>query len=143
MLAIPKPKKKIKNKMTVTKVQTAFNSAIRRRDQHCVTCDISCCGNLEASHFYARGGSSSLRFYPPNVHCQCSKHHMDFHNRDSLTYTTWMQRNVEQLDWMMRNRSRPVKYSQAVLSDIMHMAQNDELEELTNYIRNLICQGDE
>ena len=137
MKPIPKPTKKTK-KITVTKVQDAVNAAIRRRDGHCVTADMTCCGNLEASHFYAKGGSSGLRFYPPNIHCQCSKHHFDWHNRDQLTYATWMQRNVEQLDWMSRVRSRPVKYSQAVLKDIYDLAMNDELSRLTNYIRNLI-----
>ena len=141
MPVIPKPKKK--KKLTVTKVQDAVNASIRRRDGYCVTGDMTCCGNLEASHFYAKGGSSGLRFYPPNIHCQCSKHHFDYHNRDSLTYTAWMQRNIELLDWMMRNRSRPVKYSQATLKDIYDMAMSDELGSLTNYIRNLICKGEE
>jgi hypothetical protein len=141
MKPIPKPKKS--KKLTVTKVQDAVNAAIRRRDGRCVTGDMTCCGNMEASHFYAKGGSSGLRFYPPNIHVQCTKHHMDFHNRDQLTYTTWMQRNVEQLEWMSRMRSRPVKYSQAVLKDIYDMATSDELERLTNYIRNLLANGDD
>lgn len=137
MIAIPKPKKKGKKKVTLTKVQSAFNAAIRRRDQRCVTCDLTCSGKLEASHFYARGGSSCLRFYPPNVHCQCSKHHIDFHNRDSLTYTLWMQQNIDQLDWMMRNRSRPIKYSQCVLSEIFDMAQNDDLDGIRVLVESL------
>lgn len=141
MKPIPKPKKS--KKLTVTKVQDAVNAAIRRRDGRCVTGDMTCCGNMEASHFYAKGGSSGLRFYPPNIHVQCTKHHWDFHQRDQLTYTTWMQRNVEQLDWMSRMRSRPVKYSQAVLKDIYDMAMGDELERLTNYIRNLLANGDD
>lgn len=122
-------------------MQSEVNSAIRRRDERCVTGDETCCGNLEASHFYAKGGSSGLRFYPPNIHSQCSKHHFDYHRRDSLTYTTWMQWNCEQLEWMTNSRSKPAKYSQAILRDIMEMAKADELETLTNYIRNLICGG--
>lgn len=98
-----------------------------------------CSGHLEASHFYAKGGNGGLRFYPPNVHGQCSKHHFDWHNRDQLTYTTWMQRNCEQLEWMAGIRSRPAKYSQAILKDIYYMCRNGELEKLTNYIRNILC----
>ena len=141
MKPIPKPKKS--KKLTVTKVQDAVNAAIRRRDGRCVTGDMTCCGNMEASHFYAKGGSSGLRFYPPNIHVQCSKHHFQHHNRDPLFYAQWMQRNVEQLDWMSRMRSRPVKYSQAVLKDIYYMAMGDDLERLTNYIRNLLSNGDD
>ncbi len=58
MPPIPKPKKT--KKLTVAKVQDAVNASIRRRDGHCVTCDMTCSGNLEASHFYAKGGSSII-----------------------------------------------------------------------------------
>jgi hypothetical protein len=134
--------KKASKKLTVVKVQNEVNSAIRRRYFNCVTGDESCCGNLEASHFYAKGGSSGLRFYPPNINTQCSKHHFDFHRRDSLTYTKWMQENCEQLEWMTNNRSRPANYNQVVLREIYNFARNDELGKLTGYIRNLLVTGE-
>jgi len=141
MISREKPKKKTK-RLTVVKVQNEVNAAIRRRDGHCVTGDITCSGNLEASHFYAKGGSSGLRFYPPNIHCQCSKHHFDYHRRDALTYTRWMQENCEQLDWMQNIRSRPANYNQVILREIYRLAKNDELGKLTGYVRNILVTGD-
>jgi len=142
MKTIEKQTKKKAKKLTVLKVQNEVNAAVRRLEDHCVTGDESCKGILEASHFYAKGGSGGLRFYPPNIHCQCTKHHYDWHQRDQLTYTTWMQRNCEQLEWMKLNRSRPANYNQVVLREIYDMAKNDELGKLTGYIRNLIVSGE-
>lgn len=136
-----KPKKK---KLKITKVQTAFNRLIRERDGRCVTADGSCAGRLECSHFYPVGGNGSLRFHPKNAHGQCTKHHMDYHNRDSRTYNLWMENNVEclkMLDWL---RTRTIKYSQPVLRDIYRFCTEGNLKELEEYINTMggVDEGD-
>ena len=69
-----------KNKISLDKVQEAFNSAIKRRDMRCMIRDFEpCCGQLECSHYYTVGSSPSLRFYPPNAYAQCQKHHLKHH----------------------------------------------------------------
>ena len=139
---IAQPKKKKVKKLTVTKVQDAVNKAIRERDGQCINSDGSCCGRLEASHFFGKGGNGGLRFYPMNIHGQCSKHHFDHHQRNPLCYVRWMQENCpEELEWMETARKRVVKYSQPVLRDILSMAKRGALDELTEYIRALILNG--
>ena len=139
---IAQPKKKKVKKLTVTKVQDAVNKAIRERDGQCINSDGSCCGRLEASHFFGKGGNGGLRFYPLNIHGQCSKHHFDHHQRNPLCYVRWMQENCpEDLEWMESARRRVVKYSQPVLRDILDMARRGALDELTEYIRALIING--
>ena len=134
------PKKKKAKKLTVTKVQDAVNYAIRMRDGVCINHDGTCNGRLEASHFFGKGGNGGLRFYPPNIHGQCSKHHFDHHQRNPLCYVRWMQENCpEELAWMESARGKVVKYSQPVLEDIMGMARLGQLDELTAYIEALIC----
>ena len=136
------PKKKKKKKLTVTKVQDAVNYAIRLRDAGCINHDGTCKGNLEASHFFGKGGNGGLRYYPPNIHGQCSKHHFDHHQRNPLCYVEWMQENLpEELEWMESVRGRVVKYSQSVLEDIQALAKAGELEALTEYIRSLINEA--
>ena len=136
------PKKKKVKKLTVTKVQDAVNYAIRMRDGTCINHDETCKGNLEASHFFGKGGNGCLRFYPPNIHGQCSKHHFDHHQRNPLCYVKWMQENCpEELEWMESARRRVVKYSQPVLRDIYDLARRGALDELTAYIRALIVNG--
>jgi len=134
------PKKKKAKKLTVTKVQDAVNYAIRMRDGVCINQDGTCNGRLEASHFFGKGGNGGLRFYPPNIHGQCSKHHYDHHQRNPLCYVRWMQENrAEELEWMESARGKVVKYSQPVLEDIMELARRGQLDELTAYIKALIC----
>ena len=71
-----------KNKISLPKVQEAFNSAIKRRDRRCMVRDYEpCCGQLECSHFFSVGSSPALRFYPPNAYTQCQKHHWKHHNK--------------------------------------------------------------
>lgn len=99
------PKKKKVKKLTITKVQDAVNYAIRKRDGGCINHDGTCCGRLEASHFFGKGGNGGLRFYPPNIHGQCTKHHFDHHQRNPLCYVCWMQENCpEELKWMVNRR---------------------------------------
>lgn len=134
-----KPKVSKKGKLTAAKVQPIFNAAIRRRDGGCVMIHSDHRGNLEASHFFAVGSNSALRFYPPNVHCQCSKHHVaEYHNDNPMPYVDWMQENVTQFVWMERNRKKSIRYTQEVLQKIRMLSETDNLSELQTYIEELI-----
>ncbi len=139
---IAQPKKKKVKKLTVTKVQDAVNKAIRERDESCVVRDgrHTCAGILTASHYYAVGGNSTWRFYPPNIHAQCFGHH-GIHERgqEPFFYRRWMQEYFQaDLEFMETNWNSSVKYSQPVLRDILDMARRGALDELTEYIRALI-----
>ena len=94
------PKKKKVKKLTVTKVQDAVNKAIRERDEYCMIGDgrHPCKGILTASHYYAVGGNSTFRFYPPNIHAQCLSHH-GIHERrqEPFFYRRWMQEHSDDL----------------------------------------------
>ena len=139
-LKFPKSKPK-KRKLTVYKVQIAFNAAIVRRDGSCVTSGGR--DNLQCSHFFAVGGSSSLRFYPPNAHAQTAGEHINFHNRDVLPYVRFMEAYVPELEWMERARKSSIKYSQPILEQILEYCQHDELEELQEFIEGMIGGRDE
>ena len=139
---IAQPKKKKVKKLSVAKVQDAVNKAIRERDETCIVRDgrHSCAGILTASHYYAVGGNSTFRFYPPNIHAQCFGHH-GIHERgqEPFFYRRWMQEYFqEDLEFMETNWNASVKYSQPVLRDILDMARRGALDELTEYIRALI-----
>ena len=139
MKPIPKPKKS--KKLTVTKVQDAVNAAIRRRDGRCMVRDHrhECAGVLTASHFFAVGGNSCLRFYPFNIFGQCFGHH-GIHERkhDPVFYHNFMLANYpEELEWMERNQGKSIKYSQPVLEKIRDYAISDDLDGLRDYIREL------
>lgn len=138
-VAQPKPKKKTKAKrLTVAKVQDDFfNKAIVRRDSKCVTCHTT--ENLQASHFIAKGGSGGLRFYPLNVHAQCSRcHRFVWHMGDVMPYVNYMKRSVLQMDWMEANKKKSIRYNQETLQTIKQFCINDQLEELTRYIEGKI-----
>ena len=142
---ITQPKKKKVKKLTVTKVQDAVNKAIRERDETCIVRDgrHTCAGILTASHYYAVGGNSTWRFYPPNIHAQCFGHH-GIHERgqEPFFYRRWMQEYFQaDLEFMETNWNASVKYSQPVLRDILDMARRGALDELTEYIRALIVNG--
>lgn len=138
-MTFPKHKKPKAPKLTLPKVQVEFNAAIRRRDQWCIMSHSACAGKLEASHFFAVGGNSSLRFYPPNCHTQCTAHHQaEFHNNNPLAYTEWMQANVPQLEWMRVARKREIKYTQDRLKEILALCKSDQLEALALYIEALL-----
>jgi hypothetical protein len=135
----PQPKKKKAKKLTVTKVQDAVNKAIKERESVCINQDATCKGNLEASHFFGKGGNGGLRYYPPNIHPQCSKHHFDHHQRNPLCYVEWIEENLpDQVEWMKTARVKVLKYSQPVLKDIYEMAKSGKLDELTQYIETLL-----
>ena len=128
-----------KKKLSITKVQEAFNKAIVRRDSACmVKNDSPCSGQLQCSHFFPVGGNSGLRFYPYNAFTQCASHHITHHNRDPLFYAEWMQIHCpEELKWMESVRGLPVRYTQAVLMEIYQACMNDNLFEVQRIVRGL------
>lgn len=125
--------------ISITKVQTAFNNAIRRRDCFCrIRDERPCSGGLQCSHFYPVGSNNSLRFYPHNAFGQCAGHHLSHHNRNPAFYCRWITDNYPaQVSYMESIRHKTIKYSQSVLKDIYSFCMNDELEELETYIRGL------
>lgn len=127
-----------KNKISLTKVQEAFNSAIKRRDKRCMIRDYEpCCGQLECSHFFSVGSSPSLRFYPPNAWTQCQKHHWNHHNRkeSSEVYKNWLMENeVCQLILMDSYRHSYIKYTDELKAEIIRLCNDDKLDELKELI---------
>lgn len=130
-----------KKKLSISKVQEAFNKAIVRRDSACmVKNDNPCSGQLQCSHFYPVGGNSGLRFYPYNAFTQCAGHHFSHHNRDPFFYPKWMQEHCpEELKWMESVRGIPVRYSQYVLSCIYESCKEDDLETVREIVRELFA----
>jgi hypothetical protein len=127
-VAVPKKKKKVK-KITVSKAQEAFNASIRRRDGRCVTCGTT--QNLQASHVFAVGGNGGLRFHPKNVHAQCAKCHLEWHNRNHVPYHNYCS---DFLDELYALRSMTVKYNVETLKAIYNLANNDMLEAIEQLI---------
>ena len=142
-MLIPKPQKKVKakrpkkKKLTPAKVQAIFNTAIRRRDGGCVTNDVTCKGRLECSHFFTRGGNGGLRFHPDNAHAQCSNHHFEYHNRNPLPYTRWMEEHVS-IPALEALKTKTVRYTQPVLKEIVRLCDEDKLDELKEYVESLM-----
>lgn len=125
-------------KLTVTKVQDAVNHAIRLRDVYCINQDGTCSGRLEASHFFGKGGNGSIRFHPDNIHGQCTKHHVDHHQRKPLCYVEWMQENCpEVLERLEGMRGRTVKYNQITLHEIYSAALAGDLQEVKRIVESL------
>lgn len=141
-MAIPQPKKKRVKKLSVTKVQLEVNKMIREEEGRCRVTDWrhECCGTLTASHFFAVGGNSTFRFYPPNIHCQCFAHH-GIHERkqDPFFYRRWMEANYpDELEWMERNYFKTIRYNQEALHIIMDYAKARDSERLAKFIRSLV-----
>jgi hypothetical protein len=134
--------RKIKTrKIKISKVQTLFNEAIRRRDGSCVMAGPHS-GNLECSHFFTVGGNGCLRFYPHCAHTQCTSHHVaEFHHGNALPYVRWMQVNVAKLDWMEDVRKTIIRYSQPNLRQIAEYCRTDQLGQLAEYIEDLIREA--
>lgn len=130
-----------KRKISIDKVQEAFNSAIKRRDCRCMIRDYEpCSGDLECSHFHSVGASPALRFYPPNAYAQCQKHHWNHHNRKEPAlcnvYLHWMMEhhyNDEQK--MLELKSRYIKYTDELKAEIIRLCNEDRLDELAELIR--------
>lgn len=127
-----------KNKISLDKVQEAFNSAIKRRDGRCMIRDYEpCCGQLECSHFFSVGSSPSLRFYPPNAWTQCQRHHWNHHNKkeSSEVYKNWLMENeVCQLILMDSYRHSYIKYTDELKAEIIRLCNADKLDELIELI---------
>ena len=132
-----------KNKISLDKVQEAFNSAIKRRDGRCMIRDYEpCCGHLEASHFFTVGSSPALRFYPPNAWTQCAKHHWNHHNKKESAdvYEKWITENhYEELQRMKSYRYGYIKYTDELKAEIIRLCNADKLDELQKLIEEKIC----
>lgn len=127
-----------KNKISLAKVQEAFNSAIKRRDMRCVIRDYEpCSGQLECSHYHTVGSSPSLRFYPPNAYAQCQKHHWNHHNKkeSSEVYHKYLMHcHMYYLLKMESMRNCYIKYTDELKAEIIRLCNADELDELTELI---------
>jgi len=130
-----------KRKISLTKVQEAFNSAIKRRDGQCMIRDYEpCSGELECSHFYTVGSSPSLRFYPLNAWTQCQRHHWKHHNvwiigSEYISYQRWLEENCKQgLEKMERLQYRYIKYTDELKAKIIRLCNADKLDELKELI---------
>lgn len=100
-------------------------------------------GNLEASHFFTVGANGALRFYPPNCHTQCTKHHKaEYHEDSPIPYTDWMRANVPELDWMDAHRKITIRYGQPVLREIEDLCKRDRLDEVQALIEILIKEAE-
>ena len=126
-----------KHKISIEKVQEAFNSAIRRRDKRCVVKDYEPCGGcLECSHFYTTGGNPSLRFFPPNAYAQCSVHHRNHHQVSARPYVEYMQTfHQKDLEFMQVERSHYIKYDDELKAEIIRLCNADKLDELTELLQ--------
>lgn len=125
-----------KNKISLTKVQEAFNSAIKRRDRRCMIRDYEpCCGQLECSHYFSVGSSPALRFYPPNAWTQCQKHHWNHHNKKEEFYAYWLSENHEsELLHLAQLRTKYIKYTDDLKAEIIRLCNADKLDELKELI---------
>lgn len=120
-----------KHKIPISKVQDAFNSAIKRRDGRCLIKDYEpCCGALECSHFFTVGASPSLRFYPLNAYTQCSRHHFNHHQGGSLYSDFMMDFHQADLDKMLSMKNRIIKYTDDLKRQIIKLCNEDKLDEL-------------
>ena len=125
-----------KHKISLDKVQKAFNDAIKRRDGRCMVKDYECCcGLLECSHYYTVGGNPTLRFYPPNAYAQCQKHHWNHHNKKEPFYERYLLA-VHPQDWLKMEKLRHciIKYTDELKAEIIKLCNEDRLDELTERI---------
>ena len=129
-----------KNKISIDKVQEAFNSAIKRRDCRCMIRDYEpCSGDLDCSHFFTVGSCPSLRFYPPNAYAQCQKHHWKHHNDKDCRYwyENWMKQwHLADYDKMILLRFRYIKYTDDLKAEIIRLCNADKLDELKELIES-------
>lgn len=127
-----------KHKISMDKVQSAFNNAIKRRDCRCmIRDDEPCYGGLECSHFFTVGSTPALRFYPFNAYAQCQRHHFNHHNRKESVnvYRDWLIENhFEEADFMARHRYCFIKYTDELKAEIIRLCNEDRLDELKELI---------
>lgn len=131
---------KKKGHLSITKVQTVFNDAIRRRDTFCrVRDDRPCAGGIQCSHFYPVGSNNTLRFYPHNAYGQCAGHHLSHHNRNPAFYCRWITETYPtQVSYMESVRHKTIKYTQEVLKTIYEYCITDNLDDLEYYLKELL-----
>lgn len=127
-----------RHKISIDKVQEAFNSAIKRRDCRCMVKDFEpCYGQLECSHYHTTGGNPALRFYPPNAYTQCQKHHWKHHNDRnwSFRYENWMKEfHIGAYCKMVVLRNKYIKYDDELKAEIIRLCNADKLDELQKLI---------
>lgn len=130
-----------RHKISIDKVQEAFNSAIKRRDCRCMIRDYQpCSGQLECSHFFTTGANPSIRFYPLNAYTQCQKHHWKHHNvwkngDNLISYQGWLEEHHKQdLEEMEVLRHRYIKYDDDLKAEIIRLCNADKLDELQKLI---------
>ena len=131
-----------KHKISLDKVQEAFNAAIKRRDKKCMIDDFDpCCGQLECSHFYGVSESPALRFYPPNAYAQCHLHHWRHHHGKGRKY--WYDNWMTQ--WHFKDKCRnlvlkfkSIKYTDELKLEIIRLCNADKLDELKELIEENI-----
>ena len=127
-----------RHKISIDKVQEAFNSAIKRRDCRCMIKDFEpCYGQLECSHFFGTGSNPSLRFYPLNAYAQCQRHHWKHHNDKNCGYwyEIWMKEwHLADYDKMILLRHRYIKYDDELKAEIIRLCNADKLDELQKLI---------
>ena len=132
----------MKGDIKLREVQREFSHAIIRRDKRCMIRDFDCCyGRLECSHYHTQGSTPALMFYPFNAFAQCTKHHFNHHNKkeDSTIYYNFLLANYpEELEYMDSVKNNYVKYTQEVKRTILLLCESDKLDELAEYIRNLL-----
>lgn len=132
----------MKGNVKIREVQIEFSHAIIRRDKVCQIRDFEpCYGRLECSHFHTQGSTPSLMFYPFNAYAQCSKHHFNHHNKkeDKLMYYNYLLANhPEELVYMESVKNNYIKYTQDVKKDILYFCKTDRLDELAEYIKELL-----
>ena len=120
--------------ISINKVQTAFNDAIKRRDGLCMVRDFEpCCGQMECSHFYKVSTFPALRFHPMNAWTQCAKHHWNHHNLSDRFYEAWIKGNglLDSLDSIKR---KFIRYSDCLKAEIIRLCNADKLDELQELI---------
>lgn len=122
-----------RHKISLDKVQTAFNNAIKRRDYKCIVQDLKtpCSGQLECSHFFGVGSNPALRFYPPNAYAQCSHHHLMHHTGKEPFYENYIKFwHINEWNKMERMRHRYIKYTDELKTEIIRLCNEDKLWEL-------------
>ena len=132
----------MKGTIKTQKVQLAFNHAIVRRDNRCRIRDYEpCSGRLECSHFHTVGSTNALRFYPYNAFAQCSLHHHNHHTKkeDKDMYRNWLLENYpKEFAYMESVKNNYIKYTDEVKANIISFCNNDNLEGLADYLKELL-----
>ena len=127
-----------KHKISIDKVQEAFNAAIKRRDCRCMVRDYEpCSGPLECSHYFTTGANPALRFYPLNAYAQCQRHHFNHRNKkeSAEVYKEWMFENhITDYNKMDKLRFKFIKYTDELKAEIIRLCNADKLDELQKLI---------